>query len=651
MRVITPTVLSKRPSGWRSRIVLAVSLLAVVSCGMARAAPCAAAVDLVETIYLAERVAKGKLPPVQQRVPTQPSIVEFDGKTKRLGTPGGDLNMLIGRAKDTRLLVVYGYARLVAYDETFRLVADLLESFEVEDNRVFTLRLRKGHKWSDGHPFTSEDFRYWWEDVANNKELSPTGPPISTRVDGELPKVEILDSLTVRYSWSNANPYFLPRLAGAAPLFIYRPAHYLRNFHKKYTDISKLSAIKKSRLRNWAALHNRLDKLYKFNNPDLPTLQPWRILTKPPANRYIAERNPYFHRIDTTGRQLPYLDRVILQPTNEKLIPAKAGTGESDLQARGITIDQLPFLKQNEELAGYRVLLWQIAKGAHFALFPNLNHNDPTWRALFRDVRFRRALSISIDREGINKTLFYGLALTGNNTVLPSSPLYRKKFQTNWSGFDTAKANALLDEIGLTERDDKGIRLLPDGRPIAIIVETAGEETEQTDILELISDDWRRIGIKLFTKPSQRDILRNRVFSGATLMSVWSGFENGVPTPDMSPAQLAPTRQQSLQWSKWGQYYETAGLAGERPDLPEAQELLSLNDAWREASSMSEREKIWLRMLKIHCEQQFTIGVVAGVIQPVVASKRLRNIPDKAIFNWNPGALFGIYRPDTFWLE
>ncbi len=108
--------------------------------------------------------------------------------------------MLIGRAKDTRLLVVYGYARLVAYDETFRLVADLLESFDVEDNRVFTLRLRKGHKWSDGHSFTSEDFRYWWEDVANNKDLSPIGPPISMRVDGELPEVEILDSLTVRYS-------------------------------------------------------------------------------------------------------------------------------------------------------------------------------------------------------------------------------------------------------------------------------------------------------------------------------------------------------------------------------------------------------------------------------------------------------------------
>ena len=165
--------MSKRPSGWRSRKMLAVSLLAVVSCGMAPAAPCAAAVDLVETKYLAERVAKGELPPVHERVPTQPSIVAFDGTTKWLGTPGGDLNMLIGRAKDTRLLVVYGYARLVAYDETFRLVADLLESFEVEDNRVFTLRLRNGYKWSDGHPFTSEDFRYWWEDVANNKELSP----------------------------------------------------------------------------------------------------------------------------------------------------------------------------------------------------------------------------------------------------------------------------------------------------------------------------------------------------------------------------------------------------------------------------------------------------------------------------------------------
>ena len=81
--------------------------------------------------------------------------------------------MLVGRAKDTRLMVVYGYARLVGYDRQLDLEPDILESVDVEDGRIFTLHLRKGHRWSDGEPFTSEDFRYWWEDVANNEALEP----------------------------------------------------------------------------------------------------------------------------------------------------------------------------------------------------------------------------------------------------------------------------------------------------------------------------------------------------------------------------------------------------------------------------------------------------------------------------------------------
>ena len=118
--------------------------------------------------------------------------------------------MLIGRSRDTRLLVVYGYARLVGYDRNLKLVPDILESVEVKDGRIFTLKLRKGHRWSDGHPFTTEDFRYYWEDVANNKELRPTGPPTDLLVDGEPPKFEFPDT-RVRYTWSKPNPHFLPR--------------------------------------------------------------------------------------------------------------------------------------------------------------------------------------------------------------------------------------------------------------------------------------------------------------------------------------------------------------------------------------------------------------------------------------------------------
>lgn len=628
-----------------NRVILVLLLTAALAASPARSAA------LQETPMFAADVAAGRLPPVAERLPAKPLLTLIEEPWMAIGRSGGDLRSMIPRARDLRLLAVYGYTRLLAYNSDLKIEPDLLESIAVKDDREFTMKLRPGHKWSDGHPFTAEDFRYFWLDVANDPALSPSGPPIDLLVDGERPKVEFLDPLTIRYSWSKPNPTFIARMAGTAPLFIFRPAHYLRNFHAKYAPAAALQKeVAASGLRNWAALHNRRDNMHEFDNPDLPTLLPWQIKTRPPATRFIAERNPYFHRVDARGTQLPYLDRIILGQADGKLIPAKAGAGDADLQARNIAFEDYTFLKSNEKRAGYRTLLWRGAKGAHLALFPNLNANDPVWRALMRDVRFRRALSLATDRTAINESIYFGLAIEGNNTTLPESPLFKTDYQTRWAKLDLKEANRLLDELGLAKRDRHGVRLLPDGRPLEIIIETAGEDTEQVDVLELIGESWIKAGIKLFVKPSQRDVVRNRNFSGDALMTVSSGLENGVPNADSSPAELAPTSQVGMQWPKWGQYYETKGRLGEAPDLPEAQELFRLFNAWMDAKG-PQRERIWHRMLEIHADQQYVIGVVSGVFQPVVVNKALRNVPEKGIYNWEPGAFFGIYRPYTFWFD
>ena len=178
----------------------------------------------IEPPMFEEQLKAGKLQPAAKRLPEVPLVVKFATGTEP-GQHGGSLSMLIGRSRDVRMLVVYGYARLVGYDQNFNIVPDILESIDAKGERVFTMKLRKGHRWSDGQPFTTDDFRYFWDDVANNKELSPTGPPSDLLVNGEAPKVEFPDKQTVRYSWSKPNPDFLPRMAGASPLFIFRPAH------------------------------------------------------------------------------------------------------------------------------------------------------------------------------------------------------------------------------------------------------------------------------------------------------------------------------------------------------------------------------------------------------------------------------------------
>lgn len=605
-----------------------------------------------EPPILADAIAAGDLPPVGERLPDPPSVAEFDPKYQTLGEPGGRIEILMGRQKDIRLMNVYGYARLVCYNRDLDLVPDILERFEVEDGRIFTFHLRKGHRWSDGHPFTAEDFRFYWEDVVNNEELSRFGPPKVLMVEGEAPRFEIIDPLTVRYSWSKPNPYFLPAIAGARPLYIYLPAHYLKQFHAKYADPEKLAAmIEDARANNWARIFFDKEELYNARNAEMPSLQPWVNTTEPPADRFVFKRNPYYHRVDPEGRQLPYIDEVIVNIADNSLIPAKTGFGETDLQARYIRFDHYTFLKKGEQKNDFRVYLWSTATGSKVALLPNLTAQDPVWRNLMRDVRFRRALSVAIDRKAINQVLYYGLARLSADTVLPESPLYKPEYQKAWAQHDVKLANKLLDEIGLTERNGAGTRLLPDGRPLQIIIDSSGESTEESDVLEMIKKDWSKIGIELFTKPSQREVFRNRVFSGQAIMSVWSGIENGLPTADMAPSELAPTDQNQLQWPKWGEYFQTTQSLGQEPDMPVARELLALYKDWRYAKTKEERRQIWHKMLEIYTDQVFSIGTVNGVPQPVVVSNGLNNVPEKGVYAWDPGAFFGMYKPDTFWLS
>jgi len=606
---------------------------------------------LIETPSLTAQVQSGELPPVEKRLPRELQLVQLR-PDQTAGMHGGQLRLLMGKQKDIRQIVIYGYARLVGYTPELEFKADILESYEVVENRVFTLHLREGHKWSDGHPFTSEDFRYYWEDMANDKELSKGGPDKQFIIDGELPKVEYLDKYTVRYSWSGPNPYFLTALAGARPLYIYKPAHYLRQFHARYqTEEVLQQMMKDAGKNNWMGVHVNKDRPYKATNPDLPTLQPWVNSTYPPSDRFIFKRNPYYHRVDQNGRQLPYIDSIAINIVSSKLVPAKTGAYESDLQARYLRMDNYTFLKTGSKRSDFDVRLWQTAKGAHIALYPNLNTNDPAYRELMRDVRFRRALSLAIHRFEINQVIYFRLVQESNNTVLAEGTLYKPEYQYDGIEFDLEHANQILDELGLSQRDDRGVRLLPDGRPLEILIQTAGESTEQTDILELIHDSWLDAGIKLYSIPSTREVFRNRIFSGDAIMSIWSGLENGMPTSETSPRNLAPTSKYQYQWPQWGAYYESRGKSGEAPELPAARELVVLNDQWAHARTREERVAIWHQMLDINREQMFTIGIVNHVPHPVVVSNHLLNVPAKGFYDISPGAYFGIYKPDTFWFD
>lgn len=604
-----------------------------------------------EPEFLQSLLKDGKLPPMAERLPKHPLVVNLAAMGREVGRYGGVVHTLISGQRDIRLMTINGYSRLIGYDEQLAFRADILESFDIREERIFTFRLREGHRWSDGSPLSPEDFRYCWEDVWQNEDLVPGGFDRSLRVDGKPGVFEIVDPLTVRYTWHAPNPDFLPSLAAAQAQMLVLPAAYMKQFHEKYQDPDRLAdLIKANKAKKWTTLHIRMARQYRPENPDLPTLDPWRNITKPPAERFVFERNPFFHRVDETGQQLPYIDKMVLGVSSSAIIVAKTSAGESDLQTLGLDFSDYTLLKDAEKRYPVKVRLWKRTQGSRLALLPNMNCGDPVWLPLLRDVRVRRALSLAIDRREINLALFYGLAKESADTVLPESPLFRPEFAKAWSSFNPDQANALLDEAGINQRDDEGIRILPDGRSAQIIVETAGESVLETDALELITDHWRNIGIKLFIRTSQRDVFRSRAIAGEITMSLWSGIDNGVPTPDMNPGELAPTADEQLQWPVWGLHYISNGEQGKAPDMPEAVTLLDLLTKWGRAVDSETRAQAWHSMLALYTDQVFSIGIVNATLQPIMSASRLRNLPDKGLYSFNPTSYLGVYRPDTFWL-
>ncbi|PYE37761.1 peptide/nickel transport system substrate-binding protein [Rhizobium sp. PP-F2F-G38] len=604
-----------------------------------------------EPEILLEKITAGTLPPMIERVPKTPRIVNLAAMGRTPGSYGGSIRILIGSQKDIRAMFINGYARLVGYDEKLSFQPDILEACEVEGEKVFTFRIREGHRWSDGSPLTSEDFRYTWEDVVLNEDLRKGGVQQELLADGKPPRFEVLDARTVRYSWDAPNPDFLPNLAAALPLILLLPAAYMKQFHKTYQTEEQLKTfMKKYRVKKWVDLHIKMSRQNRPDNPDLPTLDPWQNTTASPAEQFIFDRNPFFHRVDENGMQLPYIDRVVLNVSTPGIIAAKTGGGEADLQAQNIDFTDYAFIKDSEKRYPVKVKLWKRTQGSRVALLPNLNYGDPVWQGLLRDVRVRRALSLAIDRREINMVAFYGLGKESADTVLPESPLYKPEYAAAWSQHDTEQANRLLDEAGLTGRNEDGMRLLPDGRLAQIVVETAGESTLETDVLELVTDHWAKIGIPLFIKTSQREVFRNRTMGGEIMMSMWLGLSNGVPTADMSPSSLAPSTDDQLQWPVWGMHYLSLGQFGHAPELPEAQKLVDLLKEWRRTADNAGRTRIWHEMLSIYTDQVYSIGMVNATLQPILHTSRMQNVPEHGLYGFDPTCFFGVYMPDTFWL-
>lgn len=617
--------------------VLCIMMTFIVGCWLSVSVPAGA---YNEAPMLTALVKQGKLPPVDERLPRDPMIVH---PVEEIGQYGGVWRRALIAVTDRYAYDVLVYDGLLKWqykDGKLTVVPNLAKSMEVSDNgKVYTFHLRRGLKWSDGQPCTADDFIFWYKDVLLNQDLTPVFPSWLV-AGGEPVKIEKVDDYTIRFRFGKPYSIFPEMMARAAvqPL----PKHYLKNFHPSYVPIDKLTKMAKERsFEFWHQLF--ADRNDFFLNPDRPVLSAWKVTVPLPGARMIAERNPYYWKVDPSGNQLPYIDRLTLELVQDRdIIVMKAMAGEIDMQYRSIGFQNYTLLMEARQKGDYRILKWQPAIG-FAALYINQNVKDPILRKLFEDRRFRMALSYAINREEVNQILFYGQARIANPVSRPGDPFWKDEFGKTAIEYNTAKANKLLDEVGLTKRDANGFRLRPDGKTLTVTIECFSFEigVNAIDVYEMVRQYWEKVGIKTAVKEIDRSLWVARATAGEIDIP---GYDIATLNWVVEPLWYVPVQKETYWAPLYGTWYAAGGKGGEEP-TGDIRRLQQLYDELKITVDPAKRLKLGQEILSIHDRNLYVIGIVQMPFQPVVVKNNFRNVLE------NPPADTRTYHEGITWPE
>jgi len=599
--------------------------------------------SLSEAPQLAEQVKAGKLPAVAERIGQDPLVIKplheigkYGGTWRRGFTGPGD--------KFNGWRAASGTDAPLYWDHTGeKIVPNIAKAYEVGDGgRTLTLQLRRGMKWSDGKPFTADDFMFWHDDMHLNAELNPA-KTFFMSINGKPGKLEKVNETAVRFVFPE--PYYLlpdvlastTSLGGQAADGLnanggFAPAHYLKQFHAKYTSKEELDRkVAEAKVDNWVLLFKAKNDWTL--NPDLPVVTPWKTVSPINTPTFALERNPYSIWVDTQGNQLPYIDRVQMTlAENLEVVNLRAIAGEYDLQARHLDIGKLPVFIENQQKGNYKVHLDTADYGSDMCIYFNLNYDkDPEIAKWFGTTDFRRALSLGINRDQLNETFWLGTGTPGSMVPGESNkynpgPMYR----TLWHTFDVAQANTLLDKAGLMQKDGEGFRLRSDGKGrLRIEISTYGAQfLPYTQIMEVIGQQWKRIGIDLTIKEVERSLGEKQQAANETMMFAWTG--DGTENVFLYSGNLFPTSSTNAGGPLYGLWYQTFGSMGKEPP-PRLKEMM---EKFRKAFGVPEAERIQLakEIWQINTDEVYRIGVVglaAASMGVRVVKNNVGNVPER----------------------
>ncbi|WP_267941355.1 ABC transporter substrate-binding protein [Streptomyces sp. ST2-7A] len=601
-----------------------------------------------EAPMLAERVEAGDLPPVTERLPTNPLVVP---PTDRIGDYGGTWRSAVtGGADGPWLHRTIGYEPLMRFTRDWTgQVPNVAESITPNDDASeYVITLRAGHRWSDGEPLTTADVLFGYEHVVLNRDLVQGHPPTLAR--GEDPmELVIVDDHTFIVRFSGPNALFLSDMARQVDgdRLVAYPRHYLERFHGDFAEDAG-SRARAAGFDTWQEHFNYLgnDWGVLWTNPDLPSLKAW-ICVDPLDTGTVArfERNPYYFKTDPDGSQLPYIDEVRYDvvPEAETML-LRAQNGDFDFHSRHFTsMENRPVLAESQDRGGYRFIDYESTYSTEMVISLNLNHADDAMREVFRRKDFRVALSHAIDRQELINAVWQRQGEPHQVAPTPESRFRDEEFATQYLEHDPERANEILDSLGYDARDSDGWRLRPDGEPITITVDVAEDAviTVWVQAMEQVARHWEAVGIRTLVNPMPRENFEVRLGDNRHDASVWTG-DGGRGDEVTYPLWYLPHPiNAGSDWARhWANWYRTRGQGPdadteEPPEIPRRQ--IELYDEMLAEPDEERRDELFREILDIAREQFWVIGTVRVSSGYGIVSTDLHNVggslPDASTFN------------------
>lgn len=608
-----------------------------------------------EAPALAAKVEAGELPPVADRLPIDPMVVEC---SEAIGSYGGTWRQAVTVGTKGHALGHLGFPiglSIIMYgQDNATIVPNIASDFSVsEDCTTFTFTLRKGMKWSDGAEVTMADVEFWWYDQLHNLEISPS------ITEWEGCEFEVIDEYTFQLKYAESRPLQLAKFAYASNSIFVLPSHYLKQFHPNYVSEDEMAALLDEHgFDNWVSLYG--DRNDHTTNMDRPVLSPF-VLTCDPAttNTLTFARNPYYWCVDEDGKQLPYLDNAVLEIVESTdLVNMKVIAGDLDLQLACVmeSFSNYPLFAQYADEMGYHIDVSEFDEPNAMNIHFNSTSVDPVKAPYLSNVEFRRAMSLGLDRDSIIAT-FYTVgpyvAKKAQTSPIENSPYYNEEMATQYTDFDAETANAMLDALGMTTYDGNGYRQTANGEEFSLVITCPNYDSQWIEIMEMIASQWRaNLKINVVATevdPSLWDTRMRANDFDITNCTGHSGFSYLSTTSlDCWTGYLA------TQWNRffmigaygWNEDGENEGNACE--PTPEILRLWEIGQSVVVENDAATRDALIREALQIQTDNLYVIGICRRLPAIIIAKNNMRNV-DGLNQDWAFG-FAATSRPDTYWI-